>query len=87
MPDEQVERIMEAVFTGRKMQAIKLYRQATKASLLEAKNFIEALQLRLWQESPEKFAAPPGRSGCSTSAAMLLMAFAAAYVILHKLFG
>jgi hypothetical protein len=72
MSDDDVQQIMAAVFAGKKILAIKLYRQATKASLLDAKNFVEALEDRLWQESPEKFTTPPSKSGCARSATVLL---------------
>ena len=85
--DEQVQQIMEAVFAGQKIQAIKLYRQSTNCGLKEAKDFIESLQERLWQESPEKFASKPTASGCSRSAAMVLIIPAAIYLIVRGLFG
>ena len=47
MSDDDVQQIMAAVFAGRKILAIKLYRQATKSSLVDAKNFVEALEVRL----------------------------------------
>ena len=38
--------IVEAVQSGRKIEAIKLYREATAVSLKEAKDFIEEVQRR-----------------------------------------
>jgi ribosomal protein L7/L12 len=38
--------IVEAVQAGRKIEAIKLYRQATAVGLKEAKDFIEEVQRR-----------------------------------------
>ncbi len=83
MSDDDVQRIMAAVFAGQKILAIKLYRQATKSSLLDAKNFVEGLQDRLWQESPEKFATPPSKGGCARSAAMLLSLAASIYFMVR----
>ena len=81
LPDEAVEQIQTAIFAGQKIVAIKVYRQATKSSLVDAKNFVEALQHRLWQESPQKFTVQPGKAGCSRSVVVvvlvLLMAAAA----------
>jgi hypothetical protein len=72
MSDDDVQQIMTAVFAGKKILAIKLYRQATKSSLVDAKNFVEALEDRLRQDSPEKFTAPPSNGGCARSTAVLL---------------
>jgi hypothetical protein len=80
MSDDDVQQIMEAVFAGRKILAIKLYRQATKSSLLDAKNFVEALETRLRDESPEKFSMPPGKAGCSQTAGILISMVAVVYV-------
>jgi ribosomal protein L7/L12 len=81
LSDEDVQQIMDAVFAGRKILAIKFYRQATKSSLLDAKNFIEALQVRLWQESPERFSAPPDKAGCARASAVLVSVAVAIYAL------
>ncbi len=47
LPDETVVRISDALYAGRKIEAIRLYRQATKLGLKESKDFIEALEVRL----------------------------------------
>ena len=39
--------VLEAVRQGRKIEAIKLYRKATRADLQEAKDFVEELQASL----------------------------------------
>jgi hypothetical protein len=85
MSDDDVQRIMAAVFAGQKIQAIKLYRQATKSSLVDAKNFVEALQDRLWEESPEKFTTPPSKGGCARSAAILLSLAVPIYFVARHL--
>ncbi len=46
LPDEQVQQIIAAVFAGRKIEAIKLYRKAANTGLKDAKDFVEALQSR-----------------------------------------
>jgi len=38
--------VMEAIREGRKIEAIKCYREATGAGLKESKDFVEALQRR-----------------------------------------
>jgi hypothetical protein len=84
LPDETVVSISEALYHGRKIEAIKLHRQATGQGLKESKDFIEALEVRLRQESPEKFTVPPGGAGCSRAVAVVLLAVATAFV-LHRL--
>ncbi|MEX0938849.1 MAG: ribosomal protein L7/L12 [Pirellulales bacterium] len=68
---EQIDRINAAVFAGRKIEAIKLYRGYTDCGLKEAKEFVETLQAQLREQMPEKFTANPN-SGCTVSSAMLL---------------
>ncbi len=73
LPDEAVEQIQTAIFAGQKIMAIKLYRQATNSSLVDAKNFIEALQQRLWRESPQRFTVQPGNAGCSRAVVVVVL--------------
>jgi tRNA A-37 threonylcarbamoyl transferase component Bud32 len=58
---EQTAAIHNALFAGRKIQAIKLYREATGAPLGAAKNHIEMLAAKLYGEHPEQFAGDPTR--------------------------
>jgi ribosomal protein L7/L12 len=83
---EQIEAINDAVFAGRKIQAIRLYRAATRLGLKEAKEFIDALESRLREESPELFREPQA-AGCSRSAALLIVATAAVYAAARLLVG
>ena len=55
LPDSEIDAIKQLIFAGRKIEAIKEYRQATGTDLKHAKDVIEALTDRLRQESPEKF--------------------------------
>lgn len=64
IPDDQLAAIHQALFTGKKIEAIKIYRGATGSDLLEAKNAIEGLDAALRSMSPEKFVAGRSRSGC-----------------------
>jgi hypothetical protein len=72
LPDEMVVRISDALYAGRKIEAIRFYRQATRLGLKESKDFIEALEVRLRQESPDKLTVPPGGAGCSRTMIVLL---------------
>ncbi|MCG8584406.1 MAG: ribosomal protein L7/L12 [Pirellulales bacterium] len=65
LPDQIVDEIREAIFAGKKIEAIKLYREAADTGLKEAKEFIEKLTTRLYEESPDNFTKPPGGSGCA----------------------
>jgi hypothetical protein len=84
LSDDDVERIMAAVFAGRKIEAIKIYRQATKATLKDALEFINALESRLRQESPEKFSDPP-KSGCAQYAGAMFVLGLAVYFLVRGL--
>lgn len=78
LTDETRDQINEAIFAGRKVEAIKLYRQATGEGLLESKEFIETLTKRLREEYPDKV--PAHASGCGT--AVVLLATTASAVIM-----
>jgi hypothetical protein len=62
LSDEQLSAIKDALFQGRKIEAIKLYREATHVGLAEAKNAVEKLELR--KVSPGKFSTTPSGKGC-----------------------
>ena len=51
-----MERIAEALASRRKIEAIKIYREATGKGLKESKEFIEALIPKLKEWNPEKYA-------------------------------
>ena len=70
---EQWKEIADLLYAGRKIQAIKAYREITEAGLKEAKDSVEKLEQQLREEFPEKFAAAgefpeksaaAGGSGC-----------------------
>lgn len=68
--DQIRDRINEAIFAGHKIEAIKLYREATGEGLREAKEFIETLTDKLHEEYPDKV--PAKTAGCG--AAVLFVA-------------
>lgn len=69
------EQVAEALSTGRKIDAIKIYREATGKGLKESKDFIDELIPRLIDQDPERFAALNNTAaGCGTSAGLLLIA-------------
>lgn len=79
-------RILEAIFHGRKIEAIKRYRESQAGlGLKEAKEAVEKLSAELYARSPEKFTKPPATdspAGCI--AIVLLLAGIAAYLLWRK---
>jgi len=75
VPEQVVEEITEAIFRGRKIDAIKVYRAQMGVDLKTAKEFVDALSERLREEAPERF--QPGAAGCGGKAAVLLVMIAA----------
>ena len=47
--------IEQALFSGNKIEAIKLYRQAVKTGLAEAKQAVEEIEEQLRAAQPERF--------------------------------
>ena len=66
---QQIEEITRALTAGRKIEAIKIYREATGKDLKTAQEFIDALIPELKQQDPEKYvalSAPQGK-GCASA--------------------
>ena len=86
MPDEpspeEVQEIADALASGRKIEAIKMYREATGAGLAEAKAFVEALIPKLKEQDPERGAtlADAKGSGC-TSVILVFIGLGAVAVV------
>ena len=55
MTEETAAAITEALFTGKKIEAVKLYRTAEGCQLKEAKEAMDALEKALREECPESF--------------------------------
>ena len=64
VPSEKMERIKQAIFAGRRIEAIKFYREATGAELKESKDAITKLEQELRAHSPHQFTIASSRSGC-----------------------
>mgnify|MGYP000883793604 CR=1 FL=1 len=71
LTDSEKEAITQAIFAGRKIEAIKLYRQATGMDLKPSKDFVEALTERLREEHPDRV--PPATRGCGTTVLLLAL--------------
>ena len=61
---DQLALIKEALYRGRKIEAIKKYRRATGMGLAEAKAAVEKLEEELRATRPENFLPQPERRGC-----------------------
>jgi ribosomal protein L7/L12 len=86
---DALAQIEAALFGGRKIEAIRLYREATGKGLLEAKNGVEALEAQLRANSPERFHAElmqePGRSsGCMSMLLLLSGVIGGALLMLER---
>ncbi len=64
---DELTPIENAILAGRKIEAIKLYREMTQASLADAKSAVDDTEARLRAESPEHFAKLAGKSGCTVT--------------------
>jgi len=64
IPENKLISIKEALFGGRKIEAIKLYREVTGTGLAEAKPAVEKIEAELRASSPDKFTAAPAGKGC-----------------------
>ncbi len=64
---EHIEAIGSALAAGRKIEAIKIYREASGKGLKEAKEFIDALIPKLTEQNPEKYAKLSAQgTGCAS---------------------
>ena len=64
--DEQLSAIRAEIFAGRKISAIKLYRDGANCDLKHAKEVIEVLEDELRVKEPEKFGGVR-KSGCGAT--------------------
>lgn len=63
-----LEEIESLIYQGKKIQAIKAYRNATFKGLKESKDYVERLSMELYEKNPARFTAEPSKSaGCGTA--------------------
>ena len=74
---DQWQQIQSALFANHKIQAIKIYREATGVGLKEAKDAMDAYDARLREEAPDRFTAQ-AKSGCFSMILLALFLTAAA---------
>ena len=77
IPETKMEELTQALLQGRKIEAIKLYREFTGMGLKESKDDIDKLEVSLRQQFPDKFATQPQGKGCFGAAAAFCVATAA----------
>lgn len=78
MTPEQDQALLEAIYAGEKIRAIKLRRETSGGGLAEAKEFVEKLEAELRVRHPERFAIQLKSKGC-------LGVFAAVWLVLAGL--
>lgn len=82
LSDSQRQEIQTHLFAGRKIQAIKAYREAMGTDLKDAKDAVDAMDIELRAASPEKFTAP-SKGGClPVVVVFVLVPAAAAWILL-----
>jgi hypothetical protein len=75
LPEDKLVEIKEAIYRGRKIEAIKIYRESTRVQLVDAKAEVDKLEEELRATRPENFMRTGERRGClGVLAAALLMA-------------
>jgi hypothetical protein len=77
LSDTQRDQLHAELFAGRKIQAIKIYREATGADLKTAKDAVEAIDFELRTQHPDRFENSSSKSGCMTMLLLLLSPLAA----------
>ena len=85
LTEQQRQAINADIFGGRKIEAIKLYREATGVGLKEAKDTVDGMEKDLRQREPNKFAKPAGKSGCISVVAVVALLVSAALVTIYIL--
>ena len=62
------DEITSLIYEGKKIPAIKAYRNATFKGLKESKDYVEQLSMELYEKYPERFTVKPSKSaGCGTA--------------------
>jgi hypothetical protein len=65
IPEDKLAQVKDALLGGRKIEAIRIYREAAgRLGLAEAKAAVEKIEAELRASSPDKFTPPPSSKGC-----------------------
>lgn len=79
IPEGELVSIREALYRGRKIEAIKIYREVTGMGLAEAKAAVERLEEELRATRPENFLPQTERRGCL---GLLVVGFGVGVIVL-----
>jgi ribosomal protein L7/L12 len=79
-PEDQAAAVKAALFGGRKIEAIKIYRAQRNVGLFEAKTAVEQLEAELRQSMPGSFTAARAK-GCGVTMLMVALLVAALCVM------
>jgi hypothetical protein len=71
IPDSTLEEIQKCLFEQSKIQAIKIYKEATGEGLKESKEAIERLDSELRSKFPERYTVGPKPAGCMSVLALI----------------
>jgi hypothetical protein len=72
LDDKARAEVESAIYAGRKIDAIKLYREAVPGTdLVDAKKAVEELTLGLKQQHPENFGPVASKTGCLGAVVLL----------------
>jgi len=64
LSEQQLQAIKAEILAHRKIEAIKLYREALGGQLVDAKKAVEDIESEMRQREPEQFTLRTGKSGC-----------------------
>ncbi|MBI5386621.1 MAG: ribosomal protein L7/L12 [Verrucomicrobia bacterium] len=87
LTEQQQQEIEAAILGGKKIEAIKLYREASGTGLKEAKDWVEELERQLRFKQPEKSSALPKKAGCFGMVMAVVFALGATAFVLMMVFG
>jgi ribosomal protein L7/L12 len=85
LPEDQLADIKAALFRGRKIEAIRRYREHTGMGLAEAKDAVEKLEAELRSTSPHEFAAGVTESGRGCLGMVLAISALLAAIVLWRI--
>ena len=71
LTESKLHEIQNCLFERSKIQAIKLYKEATGEGLKESKEAVERLDEELKSKSPELYKVGPASSGCMSVLALI----------------
>jgi hypothetical protein len=73
LSDAAMKSLTDALLAGRKIEAIKIYRELTGLGLRESKDEVEAIEARLRAQFPDKFPVAAQGKGCLTAVVMVAL--------------